>query len=90
MNEKMNEKIILMNRVINHIGFIKRHLANRKEFSLYNDFLIIGQIVPKLPKQTLLELLQILKPLNDYMNKTPSLPPMNISPLLDILEKVTI
>ena len=82
--------MILMNRVLNHVEFIKHHLSKRNEKSLYNDFLIVGQIVPKLPKETLLEMLQLLKPLNDYMNKTPSLPPMNISPLLDILEKVTI
>ena len=86
----MSKQTFLVIRVQNHIGFIKHHLSKRNITELYNDFLIMDQIIPKLPKNTLLELLQVLKPLNDFMNITPILPPMTIYPLLEILAKAPI
>jgi len=65
---KTSHKEIIANRVLNHIEFIKHHLAKRNQDDLYNDFLIVSQIAPKLPQEILLEMLHLLKPLNDFMN----------------------
>ena len=40
----------LLARVQNQIQIIKRNLSRSQDFELYNDFLIISEIIPKLPK----------------------------------------
>lgn len=85
----MKQKEKLLSRVQNQIQIIKRTLSRNQDFELYNDFLIISEIVPKLPEQTLVEILTALKPFNDKFNKTPLNPPsLSIRPLLIILGNV--
>lgn len=56
---------IIKTRVLNQIQLIKYGLSHLTEFDTYNDLLIIGKIVPKLPEGVLIEILQILKNMND-------------------------
>ena len=56
---------MIRTRVLNQIQLIKYALSNLTEFDTYNDLLIIGKIVPKLPEGVLIEVLQILKIMND-------------------------
>lgn len=44
---------IILSRVVNQIQIIKKGLSHQKNFHLYNDFLIIGEIVPKLSAKIL-------------------------------------
>jgi|LakMenE01Jun11ns_1017448.scaffolds.fasta_scaffold8565297_1 hypothetical protein len=57
---------IIMSRVVNEIQIIKKVLTrNHASFHIYNDFLIIAQIVPKLSTNALVELLLQLRMMND-------------------------
>ena len=56
---------IIRTRVLNQIQLIKYGLSEVTEFDTYNDLLIIGKIVPKLPEGVLVEILQTLKNMND-------------------------
>ena len=76
---------MMINRVQNEIKMIKRNLSTGKDFELYNDFLIINQIVPKLPQITLVEMLLALRPIHDKLNKTSHQPHIIIRPILDVL-----
>lgn len=49
---------IILGRVINQIQIIKKGLSKSTSFETYNDFIILGEIVPKLPSKALAELLQ--------------------------------
>jgi hypothetical protein len=61
--------------VQNLILFIKRDLTNNEECESFNDLLIINRIVPKLPSESLMRLLQYLKPYHDL----PQTPKSDIS-----------
>jgi hypothetical protein len=57
---------IIMSRVVNEIQIIKKVLTtNHASFHIYNDFLIIALIVPKLSTNALVELLLQLRMMND-------------------------
>ena len=56
---------IMLSRVLNQIQIIKKGLSNLASFHSYNDFLIIAEIVPKLPSKVLAELLLQLRMIND-------------------------
>jgi hypothetical protein len=57
---------IILSRVVNEIQIIKKVLTrNHASFHIYNDFLIIAEIVPKLPTNALAELLLQLRMMND-------------------------
>lgn len=56
---------IVRSRVQNQIQLIKHSLSRISDFDLYNDILIISQIVPKLPEGVLVQVLQTLKTFND-------------------------
>lgn len=56
---------IILGRVINQIQLIKKGLSKSSSFETYNDFIIIGEIVPKLPSKVLAELLLQLRILHD-------------------------
>lgn len=47
--EKQRSQIVMKNRAMNEVECIKYRLAKKKEISIYNDFVIIGHILPKLP-----------------------------------------
>lgn len=79
---------IVRGRVLNEIQIIKRGLSKGDDFFTYNDLLIIGQIVPKLPEAALVQLLQGLRILHDTLNSMPQPPSVSISPLLAILAGV--
>lgn len=49
---------IILGRVINQIQIIKKGLSRSASFETYNDFIILAEIVPKLPSRALAELLQ--------------------------------
>lgn len=74
----------LVTRVQTTIQIIRRQLTQIEECEAFNDLLIIGRIVPKLPAETLLQLLLLLKPLPDLIHKTPQAV-INLSPLFPIL-----
>jgi|JI7StandDraft_1071085.scaffolds.fasta_scaffold235744_1 hypothetical protein len=67
MNSKGIKKAeIILSRAVNQIQIIKKGLStNHANFHLYNDFLIIGEIVPKLPSNVLAELLLQLRMINE-------------------------
>lgn len=44
---------IILGRVINQIQLIKKGLSKSSNFETYNDFIIIREIVPKLPSKVL-------------------------------------
>ena len=69
----MRNQFVMRNRITNEIECIKFRLAKRGDLSLYNDLVIIGHIVPKLPNEMVLEMLTILKQFNDYINESSSL-----------------
>lgn len=71
--EKQKSQIVMKNRAMNEVECIKYRLAKKKEISIYNDFVIIGHIVPKLPHQSVLEMLTILKQFNDYIQESSTL-----------------
>lgn len=79
---------MLLCRVQNEIQIIKRELSKGEDFCTYNDLLIIGQIVPKLPNTALAPLLQGLRILHDTLNSMPQPPSVSISPLLAVLAEV--
>lgn len=56
---------ILRVRILNQIQLIKYGLSRINDFSTYNDLIIIAEIVPNLPEGVLIEVLQILKNMND-------------------------
>ncbi len=58
----MSEHRILVSRTLNCIESLKRQLEDVEESGLFNDLLILGRIVPTLPKEVTRELLQELKP----------------------------
>lgn len=68
-NLKLKE--VITKRVLNQIQLVKHALSKTDDFFAYNDILIIGHIVPKLPEQVLTQLLHSLKNINDSLNKTP-------------------
>ena len=78
---------IILNRVINQIQIIKKGLSSIGSIHFYNDFLIIAQIVPKLPSRVLPEVLLELRAMNDSLNKTHKQPSINTRHLLVILAK---
>lgn len=61
----MGNTQIIRSRILNQIQLIKYGLSKINDFDLYNDLLIVGQIVPKLPDRALVQVLQTLKTLND-------------------------
>ena len=66
MNTKGVQKAeIILGRVINQMQIIKKALSRSSSFETYNDFIILGEIVPKLPTNALAELLQQLRVMND-------------------------
>jgi len=64
--KERNSEIMKM-RALNEVETIKYRLAKKEEICIYNDFVIIGQIVRKLPHKSVLEMLTILKQFNDYI-----------------------
>ncbi len=56
---------IILNRVLNQIQIIKKGLSSLGSFHWYNDFLIIAEIVPKLPTGVLAQVLLELRAMND-------------------------
>jgi hypothetical protein len=56
---------IILNRVLNQIQIIKKGLSSLGSFHSYNDFLIIAEIVPKLPTGVLAQVLLELRAMND-------------------------
>ena len=77
------EQARLATRVQSTIEAIRMELAE-DAYEAFNDLLIIGRIVPKLPAATLLPMLQQLKPLPDVIQTTPQAA-ISLSPLLPIL-----
>ena len=65
MSIKSGRNSIMEGRVMSQIQIMKKNLSKRSNFETYNDFMIIGQIVPRLPPQVLAELLQGLRAMND-------------------------
>jgi hypothetical protein len=63
----MRNAEIMKNRAINEVECIKYRLAKYIEIPLYNDFVIIKHIIPKLPNDITLEMLTILKQFHDYI-----------------------
>ena len=45
---------IMKTRALNEVETIKYRLAKNEQICIYNDFIIIGQIVRNLPHQTIL------------------------------------
>lgn len=62
----------MVSRVLNAILLIRRELAACEEFESFNDLLIIGRIVPKLPADCLCQMMLQLKPMLDLSQKTRS------------------
>lgn len=57
-SKRVRQAEIILGRVINQIQIIKKGLSKSTSFETYNDFIILGEIVPKLPSRTLAEILQ--------------------------------
>jgi len=66
------EQSRMVSRVLNAILLIRRELAACEEFESFNDLLIIGRIVPKLPADCLCQMMLQLKPMLDLSQKTRS------------------
>ncbi len=78
---------IMKTRALNEVETIKYRLAKNEQICIYNDFIIIGQIVRNLPHPIVLELLTLLKQFNDYIKQSSNLTDLTISPLLETLAK---
>ena len=63
----MNEHQILKNRALNSIENIKFKLKKQKEISVFNDLIILKQIVPSLGKEALRPLLRELKTIDKQL-----------------------
>jgi hypothetical protein len=74
--------------VLSQIQIIKKGLSDTPNFETYNDLIILGEIVPKLPTRTLAELLQQLHVIYDEIHDSRKKAFVSINPLLDILAKV--
>jgi hypothetical protein len=61
MCRRVRQCEILVTRVTNQIQIIKKRLTHTSNIETYNDFIIIAEIVPKLPSDILVEILQQLK-----------------------------
>lgn len=64
--------LILRNRAVNTIEHIKHLLRDDQDMTLYNDLLILQQIVPGLCKQTLRELLGELRKIERSLQQQPA------------------
>jgi hypothetical protein len=73
---------------MSQIQIIKKGLSDTPHFETYNDFMILAEIVPKLPTKILAELLQQLHVIYDEIHDKRKKPFISINPLLDILVKV--
>lgn len=67
------EEARLRVRVLNTLQLIKRELGNGEDWEAFNDLLIISRIVPKLPPDSLRQMICLLKPILDLKIKTPPL-----------------
>ena len=56
---------VILGRVISQIQIMSKGLSKWSSFETYNDFMIIKEIVPKLPAGFLAELLIRLRAMND-------------------------
>lgn len=65
------EQARLATRVQNKLQLILRQLKKAEEFESFNDLLIINRIVPKLPAESLREMICLLKPIIDETHITP-------------------
>ena len=48
----MSSNTIILHRLQNELKLIKRNLSLTQHLQLYNDMLILNEIVPKLPEET--------------------------------------
>lgn len=64
-SKRVKQAEVLLVRVLNQIQIIKKGLSKESSFHTYNDFLIIGEIVPRLSSGILAELLLELRVMND-------------------------
>lgn len=65
MTQKIRQAEIILGRVLSQIQILKKTLADETNFETYNDFMIIGEIAPRLPAGVLAQLLQRLRAMND-------------------------
>lgn len=65
MTQRMRQAEIILGRVLSQIQILKKTLAKEADFGAYNDFMIIGEIAPRLPAGVLAQLLQRLRAMND-------------------------
>lgn len=83
------EQARLATRVQNKLQLILRGLQNGEEFECFNDLLIISRIVPKLPPDTLREMICLLRPFTDDKHNTPQ-KNINLEPMLQLLAKAPV
>lgn len=78
------EQARLAVRVQNKLQMILRELEKEEEFESFNDLLIVNRIVPKLPSQSLKEMIRLLRPILDENLETPQ-KSINLGPVFRLL-----
>ena len=75
-------------RVQNKLQMIMREQQEAESFECFNDLLIINRIVPKLPCESLREMIRFLKPTFDEPCPTPE--DINLLPIYRILAEAPV
>lgn len=78
------EQARLAVRVQNKLQMMMRELEKEEEFESFNDLLILSQIVPKLPCQSLRDMICLLRHLLDENLETPQ-KSINLDPVFRLL-----